>query len=252
MRCLSLLVIVLAPLLFAACGDDDEAEEPTAAATAAAASSAAEPGEASSTAEEDALGTVAETQESAASASLAQPAMLTADDLGSGWAEQTDSPESACIGPAVEDIGPVAAVPANGFELEGSSQEARSQAWAFADEETATTAFNAATSDTVIQCFADAKLADLQATGQVEEEDVIDATSEALNLDVGDESRAVRARVQVQVAGQSAPVDLVADSVVARTGLVVVAYQFASQGEPVDPALASAAVSAAVGRVPPS
>ena len=113
--------------------------------------------------------------------------MLTADDLGSGWAEQTDSPESACVGAAVEDIGPVAAVPANGFELEGSSQEARSQAWAFADEETATTAFNAATSDTVIQCFADAKLADLQATGQVEEEDVIDATSEALNLDVGDE-----------------------------------------------------------------
>ncbi len=112
-----------------------------------------------------------------------------------------------------------------------------------------TTAFNAATSDTVIQCFADAKLAELQATG-AEEEDVIDATSEEVNLDVGDEARAVRARVQVRLAGQSAPVDLVAESVVARTGVVVVAYQFVGQGEPVDPALVSAAVSAAVGRLP--
>jgi len=245
MRYLSLLVIVLALLLVAACGDDDDAEEPTAA-TAAAASSGAAP----STADESALETAAETSGSPASASLAQPAMLTADDLGSGWAEQTDSPQSACVGPAVEDIGPVAAVPANGFGREGANQEARSQAWAFADEDTATTAFDAATSDTVIQCFADAKVVDLQARG-VEEEDVIDATSEPLNLDVGDESRAVRARVQVRLAGQSAPVNLVADSVVARTGVVVVAYQFVGEGEPVDPALASAAVSAAVGRVPP-
>jgi hypothetical protein len=245
MRCLSVLVIMLTSLFFAGCGDDDEEEQPTAA-TAPAASSTAEPGEASSTAEDGTLGTVADTQ-----ASPAQAAMLTADDLGSGWAEQSDSPQAECIVAALEDIGPAGAVPGNGFKLEGSNQEARSQAWSFADEETASTAFSAATSDTVIQCFAGVKLAELEATGEVKEEDIIDATSEELNVDVGDESRAARARAQVRVAGQSAPLDLVADTVVARAGLVVVAYQFISQGEPVDEALESAAVSAAVGRVPP-